>query len=1362
MAFCFVRDVETEQLLGTYAVRPAASPVQQACSTASGHDNHGECVQGVSQPSSALGKHKMVKSIHSRSASTLQRCFNALTIDAEKPHLYSESRQCGEPSLVGVSPEAVAFLSALLAEDARASKPYLPPLAQPPADNKKPSRAPSRSLSRSKSFQWPSSEETAVGPSYVKLGQPPGGSNPGDPKTGKPGDEVVLGALFPLSELIAVSSASSVGFLVNDLKDGSGVYCYEPARGRLSAVPAMELSQTDQSGAPRDSPPSATARGFLIACRIEDEGARSACTAMAAGRVAYVGPETRRPPPHPSASHQGAQPDGTALGSRLPSIGPVVSAGDALKTSSLPHTAGMTHQADRRRKSNGPHGFIPLLFSATLEQPTAEVDTTSQSPEIPTSGRGSCVSGGPHSAGASSRRTLGSDNPLLTAQPDLGLSVASWRAGAPDFPIERPSVDNDSHDDSSVATSNLHCVHSDTTLGIVFCLNAKRVDAQALLSAIAQACAPPMALLLQQQWLRRDRFKRVLQLELHRTVFQETSIPIRMMQRLLALLHAAVGAEVAAFFIADTQNRNFICLGGHKRATGLSLSVDHRLLGEAARQRGKTVVFNFLPQGFNGEYDSRARFESKHAMLVPLLNTQGHVKAVVVLLNRNQCTCERMKQIAEVADKQCACEGHVRALEPLALAVDAWSAAITPCEHCSRRNVNELSYGEFLTRPPSSFDVDCSRHFIGGHEALMRAVQCEMQHWLGGQLTNVCMAGMSLLQPMETMVSYVMGGQQGGNRDTRPLGAVMEQIQNFVLRDRRKMLLSLRRCASVAVNEPTSSRAYPRAREEQGSSISSPGQRAVKGRPIRHPLSIPAAPGMAVSASGERKASKQISACFEGADKDSVSAGQDSWASLPVAATVEGDVPDDPSSVKYPEQEVRLVHSSSAPLVLYSELRHSSTGGEELTFAPQLAEDKTSDEMVASRHRRTASLPSLVFSATLQKCTRPFDAIRKQLSLEPYRRLDLDIWRRTADELQLFFFLALEELGVMVKSEKAGLQSFFTLIRDAYHTDNPYHNFYHAMHVSQMCWLFLTRYSCRDALTPTEQLGLMLAALAHDVDHPGVNNCSLIEEHHPLAIVYNDKAVLENHHAAFAASAQSVDFRLKFVCSMMKLGLFSRKTKNTRKFSSPRSSALSRGASVRGGVQPFVASSAFGHLRHHYEGEHDCAEHEDDHTFYPSFAEVRRVLITCILATDMELFRHHHEAMRKRGQMKRTTGDFLNNDEDHAFLVTCLIHCADISNPLLPERRNVQWASLIIQEFNAQVEMERHKGLPVTVFMDVRTELSRTQSQIGFLSFVVLDQFRALADLVPGAEELVIQGEKNLDDWQAAMDILREADRREA
>ncbi|CDJ29857.1 3', 5'-cyclic nucleotide phosphodiesterase domain-containing protein, putative [Eimeria mitis] len=1320
-AFCFVRDVETEQLIGAYATRPPILSVQQTCPTAKGDGNHGECVHALSQPSRALSKQKTVKSIHPKRALSLQSCFNSLTVEAETSHACSGGPPCGEPLLGNASEEAATLLSALFAEDARASNSCSLRPAQPQAEGEEASRASSQSVSNVKSFRQSCCEETATRPSNMSGCQPQEGSSPDDPTTAKPSAGSVQ-ALPPLAvpELIAVSSDSLVGSLMNNLKDGTGTYCYEPTTGRLS--PAKASPQTSQCGGSRDSFPSGTAKGLIIACRMEDEGARSACAAMAEARVAYVGPgpDARRLPSHltgvpTAASHQGAQPDGAALGNRLASV-ESVNTGDVLKSSMLPHTAGRAHQANPSRTSKGLHGTIPLLFSATIEQPTAAVHdgATFRFPEVPASGRVSGIPGETHFAIPSPRRTVCTDNPPLTAQPGLGVSVTPVRSVAADFPNERPPVDKDGHDDNFDVTSTLHSTDLETTLGIVFCLNPKRADAQPLLKAIAKVCAPPMALLLQQQWLRRDRFKRVLQLELHRTVFQETSIPIRMMQRLLALLHAAVGAEAAAFFIADTQNRNFICLGGHKKATGLSLSGDHQLLGEAARQQGRTVIFNFLPQGFNAEYDSRARFESKHAMLVPLLNTQGHVKAVVVLLNRSHCGCERMKQAAEVAEKECTCEGRVRLLEPLGLAVDAWSAETAPC----------------------------------------------------GQLTNVCMAGMSLLQPMETMVSYVMGDQQRDAQNARrPFGAVMEQIENFVLRDRRKMMLSLRRCASVTVTEPTSSRALSGAIEARNLNISSSGEGVGKTLCTprrRHVSNIPPTPGTAMSPSGERKASEQ-NARFGGAEGDITSAGRGSCASLPIVTNAGSDATDDRSSSKYPEQEVRLLHSSSAPLVLYSGLRHSSTGGEELTSGMQLAQGITSDEGLAFRHRRSTSLPSLVFSATLQKCTRPFDAIRKQrvvhcpyllstaqLSLEPYRRLDLDIWRRTGDELQLFFFLALEELGVMVKSEKAGLQAFFALIRDAYHTDNPYHNFYHAMHVAQMCWLFLTRYSCRDALTLTEQLGLMLAALTHDVDHPGVNNSSLIEEHHPLAIVYNDKAVLENHHASFATSA------------MMKLGLFSRKTKATRKPPCPGSSAFSSDASVGSGAQPFLVSSACAAVRQQHEGEDDCADDEDEHTFYPSFAEVRRVLITCILATDMELFRHHHEAMRKRGQMKRTTGDFLNSDEDRALLTTCLIHCADISNPLLPERRNVQWASLIIQEFNAQVEMERHKGLPVTVFMDTRTELSRTQSQIGFLSFVVLDQFRALADLVPGAEELVIQGEKNLEDWQAAMDILREAERREA
>lgn len=42
----------------------------------------------------------------------------------------------------------------------------------------------------------------------------------------------------------------------------------------------------------------------------------------------------------------------------------------------------------------------------------------------------------------------------------------------------------------------------------------------------------------------------------------------------------------------------------------------------------------------------------------------------------------------------------------------------------------------------------------------------------------------------------------------------------------------------------------------------------------------------------------------------------------------------------------------------------------------------------------------------------------------------------------------------------------------------------------------------------------MVAALGHDIDHPGVNNAFLRKTHNPLALRYNDRSVLENHHTA--------------------------------------------------------------------------------------------------------------------------------------------------------------------------------------------------------------------------------------------------------
>lgn len=51
-------------------------------------------------------------------------------------------------------------------------------------------------------------------------------------------------------------------------------------------------------------------------------------------------------------------------------------------------------------------------------------------------------------------------------------------------------------------------------------------------------------------------------------------------------------------------------------------------------------------------------------------------------------------------------------------------------------------------------------------------------------------------------------------------------------------------------------------------------------------------------------------------------------------------------------------------------------------------------------------------------------------------------------------------------------------------------------------------------LRPFDALTLLVAAIGHDVGHPGVNNAFLVALNAPLAQLYNDRSVLEAFHCA--------------------------------------------------------------------------------------------------------------------------------------------------------------------------------------------------------------------------------------------------------
>ncbi|KAK4511307.1 uncharacterized protein ATC70_012522 [Mucor velutinosus] len=123
------------------------------------------------------------------------------------------------------------------------------------------------------------------------------------------------------------------------------------------------------------------------------------------------------------------------------------------------------------------------------------------------------------------------------------------------------------------------------------------------------------------------------------------------------------------------------------------------------------------------------------------------------------------------------------------------------------------------------------------------------------------------------------------------------------------------------------------------------------------------------------------------------------------------------------------------------------------------------------------------------------------------------------DDIDLVYcvFYMLDQTFQKYHSQLKSLQmtndALYNLIFDvcnSYHNSNPYHNFRHAVDVMQSTWYFLNSIASESMallLRPIDVLSLLMAAIGHDVGHPGVNNGFM------ATVLYNDKSVLENYHS---------------------------------------------------------------------------------------------------------------------------------------------------------------------------------------------------------------------------------------------------------
>uniref|UniRef100_A0A5F9DQC0 Phosphodiesterase n=1 Tax=Oryctolagus cuniculus TaxID=9986 RepID=A0A5F9DQC0_RABIT len=81
---------------------------------------------------------------------------------------------------------------------------------------------------------------------------------------------------------------------------------------------------------------------------------------------------------------------------------------------------------------------------------------------------------------------------------------------------------------------------------------------------------------------------------------------------------------------------------------------------------------------------------------------------------------------------------------------------------------------------------------------------------------------------------------------------------------------------------------------------------------------------------------------------------------------------------------------------------------------------------------------------------------------------------------------------------------------------NPYHNLVHAADVTQTVHYIMLHTGIMHWLNELEILAMVFAAAIHDYEHTGTTNNFHIQTRSDVAILYNDRSVLENHHVSAA------------------------------------------------------------------------------------------------------------------------------------------------------------------------------------------------------------------------------------------------------
>lgn len=313
---------------------------------------------------------------------------------------------------------------------------------------------------------------------------------------------------------------------------------------------------------------------------------------------------------------------------------------------------------------------------------------------------------------------------------------------------------------------------------------------------------------------------------------------------------------------------------------------------------------------------------------------------------------------------------------------------------------------------------------------------------------------------------------------------------------------------------------------------------------------------------------------------------------------------------------------------------------------------------------------------------------------------DLDMLHMNVDDqMKVLHYVVFDSsFGNVVGRSTIDIETFghfLQAVKAGYH-DLPYHNFSHACDVAQNVHVSMQTTEADRWVGRVEQYALLIAAMCHDLGHPGITNPFLVETQHEIAVLYNDQSPLENMHCS----------KLFKICNA--------KTSDVFKYMSGDDFKVAR--------KVCISSILHTDNAHHFEMVREIAK------VYEVHSELCELQAT---SPDVRVQEYDTEVLAPNQNL----------------WLQLFLHLADVSNPLRPFSICFAWAQCVLAEFFAQGDEEKRRGLPVGMLND-RDKVNRPGCQHGFINFLVTPLVTGVVKVFQPMSPLLDQMAENLKEWR--------------